>query len=111
MSAVNERPPSSQPVPSGYRQGIITAITLFLGFSLAFLRFWVFEAPGQWSVRALIATVALLIAIVIEIYALFRALRLVDDERHEYEKTVTWFLASAVVLLLGLFFAALMSIH
>jgi hypothetical protein len=24
----------------GYRQGIITAITVLLGFSLAFLRFW-----------------------------------------------------------------------
>jgi len=29
----------AQTVPTGYRQGIITAITVLLGFSLAFWRF------------------------------------------------------------------------
>ena len=33
-------------LPQGYRQGIITAITVLLGFSLALFRFWGFEAPG-----------------------------------------------------------------
>lgn len=33
-------------VPRGYRPGIIPAITVFLAFSLAFLRYWGFEAPG-----------------------------------------------------------------
>ena len=35
-------------VPWGYRLGIITAIMVFLAFSLAFLRYWDFEAPGSW---------------------------------------------------------------
>jgi phosphotransferase system glucose/maltose/N-acetylglucosamine-specific IIC component len=33
-----ERQPRS--LPQGYRQGIITAITVLLGFALTFLRFW-----------------------------------------------------------------------
>ena len=35
------------PLPPGYREGIITAITVLLGFSLAFFRFWGFEAEGS----------------------------------------------------------------
>ena len=38
--------------PPGYRQGLITAITVLLGFSLAFLRFWGLEAAGQWTARS-----------------------------------------------------------
>ena len=37
------------PLPPGYREGIITAITVLLGFSLTFFRFWGFEAEGQWT--------------------------------------------------------------
>jgi hypothetical protein len=39
--------PQSRPLPNGYQQGLITAITVPLGFSLAFLRFWGFERPGS----------------------------------------------------------------
>lgn len=101
-----------RPIPHGYRQGLITAITIFLGFSLAFLRFWAFEAPGEWTPRAVVVTAALIVAVGLEIFALFRALRIADDDEREYEKTVAWFIASAVVLLIGLSCAAvLMSIE
>lgn len=43
-------------VPEGYRQGLITAMNVLLGFSLTFLRFWGFEAPGQWSLRSIVST-------------------------------------------------------
>jgi hypothetical protein len=46
-------------LPTGYRQGIIPSITVILGFSLGFLRFWDFEAEGKWqwgSVLTLILT-------------------------------------------------------
>jgi hypothetical protein len=42
-------------VSQGYRQGIITAIAVMLGFTLAFVRFWGFEAPGVWTYRSVIA--------------------------------------------------------
>ena len=49
-SAPAEAAPARVPlrrVPDGYRQGLITAITVLMGFSLAFVRFWSFEAAGQ----------------------------------------------------------------
>jgi 4-amino-4-deoxy-L-arabinose transferase-like glycosyltransferase len=92
-------------IPQGYRAGIITAITVLLGFSLAFLRFWGFEAPGKWTPRSVISTGILVIAVALQIFALFRSLRVEDDEVGEYRKTVAWFIASAVVLLVGLLLA------
>jgi hypothetical protein len=96
---------SKRPLPAGYRQGIITAITVLLGFSLTFFRFWGFETPGQWTARSTISTGTVVVAVIFQIIALFRSLRLEDDEEQEYRKTVRWFLASAVALALGLLFA------
>jgi hypothetical protein len=93
-------------VPQGYRQGLITSITVFLGFSLAFLRFWAFEAPGDWTTRSAVVAVGVVVAILLEIYSLYRALRIEDDTAAEYRKTVRWFVASTAVMLLGLFIAA-----
>jgi hypothetical protein len=98
-----ERP--HRPLPQGYRQGIITAITVLLGFSLALFRFWGFEAPGEWTSRSIIAAGTMVIAVLLQIVALVRSLRLEDDDPNEYRKTVMWFTTSAVVLLLGLLFA------
>lgn len=89
-------------LPAGYRQGIITAITVLMGFSLAFWRFWGLEAPGRWTVRSMFPAVALLVAVCLQIVALFRALRIEDDEVPEYRKTVRWFLASVIALFVGL---------
>lgn len=93
------------PLPQGYRQGIITAITVLLGFSLALFRFWGLEAEGEWTARSIIAAGAMVIAVLLQIVALFRSLRLEDDDPNEYRKTVLWFTSSAVALLVGLLFA------
>src|SRR6185295_20095284 len=93
-------------VPQGYRQGLITAITVLLGFSLAFLRFWGFEAPGEWTARSIVATGAIGLAVSLQIVALVRSLRLEDDDPDEYRRSVNWFTCSAVVLLVGMLFAA-----
>ncbi len=108
--AAPDTPPqhaAPQTVPAGFRQGIITAITVLLGFSLAFWRFWGFESPGHWNARALFAALSLLGAVVLQIVALFRALRIEDDAVTEYRQTVRWFIASAVALLVGLAIAML----
>jgi len=99
-----DRKESSHPavMPDGYRQGLITAITVLLGFSLTFLRFWAFEAPGQWAWVSIVSTGTSIVAIVLQLVALFRSLRLEDHEPTEYRKTVRWFIASAIALLLGL---------
>jgi hypothetical protein len=112
-SGINEKTPRptaegrAASVPEGYRSGIITAITVLLGFSLSFLRYWGFEAAGDWTLRSVISTGMLVLAIALQIFALFRSLRIEDTEAAEYRKTVTWFTASAVALLLGLLLAGL----
>jgi hypothetical protein len=93
------------PLPPGYREGIITAITVLLGFSLAFFRFWGFEAEGQWTSRSVFAASILIVAVVMQIIALFRSLRIADDDEIEYGKTVGWFVASAVVLFIAVLIA------
>jgi hypothetical protein len=98
-----------RPLPQGYRQGIITAITVLLGFSLAFFRFWGFEAPGEWTLRSIVAAGTLIIAVLLQIIALVRSLRIEDDDAKEYRKTVAWFTTSAFVLLAGLLFATVVS--
>ena len=94
-------------LPPGYRQGIITAITVLLGFSLALFRFWGFEAAGHWTSGAIIAAGAMLIAVLMQIVALVRSLRLEDDDPREYRTTVAWFTTSAVVMLVGMLFATI----
>ena len=107
-----EQPPQTSatdqapvPLPTGYRQGIITAITVLLGFSLTFFRYWGLEASGKWTARSVISSALVLAAVVLQLVALFRSLRLEDDSAVEYRKTVTWFIVSAVALVLGLVFA------
>ena len=95
----------SRPLPIGYQQGLITAITVLLGFSLTFLRFWGFEAPGQWTLLAVVSTGISVAAVVLQLIALFRSLQPEDDAESEYRKTVVWFIASAGALLVGLLLA------
>lgn len=90
------------PLPVGYRQGIITAITVLLGFSLLFLRFWSFELPGRWTVSAVIAAGLLVAAVVLQMISLWRSLQVEDDDVAEYKKTLRWFLASVIVLMASL---------
>jgi hypothetical protein len=94
-------------VPSGFRSGIITAITVVLGFSFLFLRSWAFELEGEWTVSSFIAGILLLLAIVLELTALWRSLQLKDELAVEYNLTLRWFLASIVMLLISLVIAAL----
>jgi len=102
-TAIPER--QHRTLPEGYRQGIITAITVLLGFSLALFRFWGFETSGDWTSRSIIAAVTIIVAVILQIVALVRSLRLEDNDPNEYRQTVRWFATSAVVLLVGLLFA------
>ncbi|HEX3437506.1 MAG TPA: hypothetical protein VHT24_12120 [Pseudacidobacterium sp.] len=101
----------STPLPIGYRQGIITAITVLLGFSLLFVRFWNFELPGAWSASSIIAAVLMAISLLLQMTALWRSLQLKDDDETEYGKTLCWFLASAITLIIGLVFSFLSYSH
>jgi uncharacterized membrane protein YidH (DUF202 family) len=84
----------------------ITAITVFIGFSLAFLRFWAFEAPGDWTPYSIAAVVIVLLPICGQIYALYRALQVEDDDERVYRRTIKWFIWSVVGMLVAVCVAA-----
>lgn len=95
-----------KPLPAGYRQGVITAVTVFIGFSLAFLRYWAFEAPGDWTARSFATLVVMLLPILAQIYTLYRALLIEDDHEATYRVTVRWFLWSVIAMLVAVCIAA-----
>ena len=70
---------SNAPLPPGYRQGVISAITVVISFSLLFMRYWGFEATGRVTRLSVAAGLLLLVAILLEFYALWRSLQLEDD--------------------------------
>lgn len=98
-------------LPTGYRSGVITAITVVLGFSLLFLRSWVFELPGEWTMSGVTAAALLLIAIVLELVALWRSLQPEDETPTEYKLTLRWFMTSTAFLLISLIIAGFSYAH
>jgi len=79
---------------------------VLLGFTLAFLRFWGFEAEGRWTYKSFTAAIGLTLALLLQCAALFRSLRVEDDDPQEYRVTVGVFVASVVVLVANLVIAA-----
>lgn len=94
-------------LPTGYRQGIISAITVLLGFSLLFVRFWTFEAEGEWSWHAVVTVGLLVLSILGQMVALWRSLQVEDDDPVVYARTLRWFMASVVVLFVSVLAAGL----
>src|SRR4051812_1506365 len=94
-------------IPPGYQQAIVTAITVFLAFSLAFIRFWSFEAEGTWWWGAIVSEILLVTSILMQIFVLARALNLKNETKDDYNKTVKWFLRSVVILVIGLIFSGI----
>jgi hypothetical protein len=88
-------------LPVGYRQGVVTAIALFLSLSIAFLRFWSFEAPGSWTPASTGAGILTFVGIVLQLIALFRALDVRDEILSRYRMTVRIFFAGIVITIIG----------
>jgi Na+/H+ antiporter NhaA len=88
-------------VNQGYRQGLVTAITVFLGFSLSFMRFWSFENPGDWSWQDILSGCILAAGIGVQLYALFRSLDLRDDQEVRYKATVRYFFWGILIVIVG----------
>jgi hypothetical protein len=94
-------------LPIGYRQGVISAITVILGFDLLFLRFWGFELETEWDASTYGSVIVISISILGQLISLWRSLQIEDDDPVEYRKTLRWFLGSTVVLFIGVGLAAL----
>ena len=90
-------------IPTGYRQGFITAITVMLTASFLYFRFSAFEpGSGNWTTLGAVSVFLLGISIFIQLFTLWRALQPDDERKRVYKITLRWF-ASAVLLLVGSF--------
>lgn len=98
-------------IPPGYRQSFVTAISVFLAFALAFIRFWAFESKGSWDVLSIISAIIIGVAILLFAITLFRALNVKDELIKEYKKTLQLFKASVIILSLGVIISALSYIN
>ncbi|MBS3649867.1 hypothetical protein KEU06_14740 [Pseudaminobacter sp. 19-2017] len=94
-------------VPNGYREAIVTAITVILAFSLYFLRFWSFEAEGEWTVASLLAALLMVVSTIIQIVALGRSLRLADNDPQVYAVTLKVFMLGVALALASVVAAAI----
>ena len=103
MSKANNRDArvETNTLPAGYRQAVVTAIALFLTLSIAFLRFWSFEAPGSWTPASTGAAILTGTGIMIQLIALFRALDVLDEFPPCYRSTVRIFFAGIVIAIIG----------
>jgi hypothetical protein len=87
-------PPPSPPIElkTGYRQGLITSITVVLTASVLFFRFAVFEGQsGEWSTVGAVAAVLAAASIAIQLLTLWRALQPEDAEIAAYRTTLKCF--------------------
>ena len=100
---------TSQVLPDGYRAALVTAITVFLGFSLYFLRFWGLENPGQWTGRGAFAAAVVVIGIVVQLVALFRSLDIRDNDRTRYSVTVKIFFGGVLIVVGGVITAIIVA--
>lgn len=100
---------AARPLPNGYRQGVITAISVILGFSLYFARFWALEAAGEWTLASFLASVPVFLSIICLSVALWRSLQVADDNERVYRKTLKWFLRGVVLALAGILAVSVVS--
>ena len=100
---------SQQALPQGYREGLVTAITVFLGFSLSFVRFWNFENPGEWTWSGVVPACVVAAGCVVQLLALYRSLLLLDDEPTRYTETVRYFFVGVIVVVAGVIFATIVA--
>jgi hypothetical protein len=90
-----------QPLPAGYRQGLITSITVVLTASLLFFRFVVFEpSSGPWTKWGMACAILTGVSLLAQLFTLWRALQPIDEQIAVYKVTLRWF-ASAVLLLIS----------
>jgi hypothetical protein len=88
-------------LPQGYHESLVTAITVLLGFSLYFVRYWGLENPGDWSRSGAFTLSVAVIGVVIELVALFRSLDVRNDEPLAYRRTVRIFFVGVMTFIVG----------
>ena len=95
-------------LPPGYREGLLTAITVFVAFTLAFLKYWSLETPGRWTWLGILSVAPLALGLARQLVDLVRSLDLRDDEAGHYRLTVGYFRWGVVAVLVGVVISILL---
>jgi drug/metabolite transporter superfamily protein YnfA len=88
-------------LPQGYREGLVTAISVFLGFSLYFARWWNLEHPDEWTWQGVVPACIVGAGIVVQLIALYRSLDVRDENEARYRRTVQYFFSGVLIVLVG----------
>jgi len=105
MSAAEEPtlPSAEEPkLANGYRQGFITAITVLVTASVLYFRFLTFEpGSGEWTPLGKVCVALVGLSILTQLWTLWRALQPEDEYVSIYKKTLLWFAAGVILVVLG----------
>jgi hypothetical protein len=95
--------PDATSLPPGYRQGLITSITVMLSASILFFRFVVFEpTSGPWTRWGTACAILAGLSILMQLFTLWRALQPGDEQLPVYNVTLRWFGFAVLVLICSL---------
>jgi hypothetical protein len=96
IPSMSNEPPK---IPPGYRQGLLTVITVFLTASILYFRYAAIEpASGRWTFWGVVFVLILGCSIFVQLFTLRRALQPDDERVSIYKVTLRW-LAAGVFLL------------
>ena len=95
-------------LPPGYREGLLTAITVFVAFTLAFLKYWSLETPGRWTWLGILSVAPGGRGLARQRGARCRAHDRRDDEAGHYRLTVGYFRWGVVAVLVGVVISILL---
>ena len=90
---------NEQLLPAGYRQGLITSVTIVLTATILYLRYIVIEpASDDWTPWGVVSAIFGGISLLAQLFTLWRSLQPIDEHIAVYKVTLRWF-AFAVLLL------------
>ena len=85
-----------------FQYGFTTAITVLVTASLLYFRFVTFEAgSGEWTTLGKICASFVGLSILALLWTLWRALQPEDEQVSIYKKTLLWFAAGVILMVLG----------
>ena len=94
-------------VPDSIRTGLITGISVVLGFALNLIQRWVLE-EGEWNWIDIIFIFPMLIGIFSLIFSLFRALSLEKSSNHDFKTTTKRFIIGVLIVLFSILIGGLL---
>ncbi len=87
-------------VPNGFHQALVSTTVFLAGITLAYLKFFVLDTSSDdWSLFAVVSAGAAVIAMIIQVATLQRALLIANDDPERFSKTAKLLMWSIWILI------------